>query len=206
MDTKAFEVMIHSQYAFDVCRSEINTYEDCRQTDTPLPRDPAECKPQAKAVLGCYKQSEKMDPICVSPFNDARECLFKADGNLLNCKDFLQHYVTCQRDPADFKNFLEASTAFQRKAKSFEWGINRGHYDKYLQDTEPTRRLAEGKKCKARYSLSISYLGLTRHYKLACAAFLYMSLSQAAFIVMLLPLQNSSLACLRIQELATSLP
>lgn len=30
-----------------------------------------------------------MHPVCLAPFNDARECLFKADGNLLSCRDYI---------------------------------------------------------------------------------------------------------------------
>lgn len=30
-----------------------------------------------------------MEPICVHPFNDSRECLFKSDGNLYNCKEWV---------------------------------------------------------------------------------------------------------------------
>jgi hypothetical protein len=30
MDTKSFEVIIHSQYAFDFCRDKVKTYEDCK--------------------------------------------------------------------------------------------------------------------------------------------------------------------------------
>ena len=52
------------------------------------------------------KLSEKMHPICVGAFNDARECLFKADGVMFNCKDFVYQYVHCQKDQADFKEFL----------------------------------------------------------------------------------------------------
>ncbi len=45
-----------------------------------------------------------MDALCVLPFNDARECLFKADGNVYNCKgkfkifdikEWLNYYVHC---------------------------------------------------------------------------------------------------------------
>lgn len=29
---------------------------------------------------------ERMHPLCLAAFNDARECVFKADGNIFNCK------------------------------------------------------------------------------------------------------------------------
>ncbi len=36
-----------------------------------------------------------MDPMCLSSFNDARECLFKADGNVYNCKEWMNLYSHC---------------------------------------------------------------------------------------------------------------
>lgn len=36
-----------------------------------------------------YTNSERVHPICVAPLNDARECMFKADGNLLSCRDYI---------------------------------------------------------------------------------------------------------------------
>ena len=73
-----------------------------------------------------------MDPLCLLPFNDARECLFKADGNLYNCKEYLTQYVSCQRDPVEFKSFLESATYKQKQAKTFDFVSNRGYYDKYM--------------------------------------------------------------------------
>lgn len=73
-----------------------------------------------------------MDPICLGSFNDARECLFKADGNMLNCKPYLHEYAHCQKDPADFKLFLEASTTKQKLPRKFDFSANRGTYDKHM--------------------------------------------------------------------------
>lgn len=73
-----------------------------------------------------------MDPLCLGSFNDARECLFKADGNMLNCKPFLNEYAHCQRDPADFKSFLEASSKLQKQPKKFDFTLNRGYFDRYM--------------------------------------------------------------------------
>eukprot|EP01017_Pseudomicrothorax_dubius_P037912 TRINITY_DN5615_c0_g1_i2.p1 TRINITY_DN5615_c0_g1~~TRINITY_DN5615_c0_g1_i2.p1 ORF type:complete len:133 (-),score=27.03 TRINITY_DN5615_c0_g1_i2:81-479(-) len=131
MDTKAFEVLIHGQYAFDACRDEVYAYEDCRQTDSPVPRDPAECETKSRAVLGCFRKAERVEPICIDSFNDARECLFKADGNLFSCKDVVNEYVYCQKDPLSFKNFLAASTKEQRKPRTFDFIKFRGTYDKF---------------------------------------------------------------------------
>lgn len=57
MDTKSFELIIHSQYAFDHCRKEVQEYENCRQTDTPIARNPAECKMNARKLHDCYKEA-----------------------------------------------------------------------------------------------------------------------------------------------------
>jgi hypothetical protein len=72
-----------------------------------------------------------MDPMCLHPFNDARECMFKADGNMYNCKEWINLYVHCQKDPRDYKEMLEVSTAQQKKPKDFDYQINRGYFDKY---------------------------------------------------------------------------
>jgi len=132
MNTKSFEILIHSQYAFDVCRKEIQEYEDCRQTDTPIPKDPILCVDKARPVIGCYKQAEKLEPLCLDSFNDARECMFKADGNLYNCRETIKLFVNCQKDPTDFKDFLAASTEVQKKPKTFDFLRFRGVYDKFL--------------------------------------------------------------------------
>lgn len=36
-----------------------------------------------------------MEPICLDSFNDARECMFKSDGNVYNCKQYLNNYAFC---------------------------------------------------------------------------------------------------------------
>lgn len=73
-----------------------------------------------------------MDPICLHSFNDARECLFKADGNMYNCKPYLNEYVHCQKDPVDFKSFLEAATKKQKLPKKFDFVAYRGYFDRYM--------------------------------------------------------------------------
>lgn len=57
MDTKSFEVLIHSQYAFQKCRAEVNRYEDCRQTDMPIPKNPQLCRKSAHKLVDCYKEA-----------------------------------------------------------------------------------------------------------------------------------------------------
>lgn len=131
MDTKSFEVIIHSQYAFDFCREDVRGYEECRQTDSPVPRDPKECKAQARQLHECYKEAEKMEPVCLDIFNDARECMFKSDGHMYNCKEYLNQYAFCQARPQDYQHFLTASTTAQKQAKTFDFLMWRGHFDKY---------------------------------------------------------------------------
>lgn len=57
MNTKAFEVLLHSQYAFDVCRNGVYEYEDCKQNDTPATKHPRVCKEKAKNVMACYDEA-----------------------------------------------------------------------------------------------------------------------------------------------------
>lgn len=81
MDQKSFEVLIHSHYGFDLCRKEIEDFEVCRDTNTPFPSNPEKCKTQQKTLLACYDRASKVEPLCLNMFNNARECLFKCDGN-----------------------------------------------------------------------------------------------------------------------------
>ena len=132
MDTKSFEVMIHSEYAFDACRQEVSDYEDCRQTDSPTPRNPMDCREKSRTLVSCYRQSERIEPLCLDTFNDARECMFQSDGNVYNCRPYIKLFGNCQRNPVEFKDFLEASTDQQKKPRRFDFVRNRGHYDKFL--------------------------------------------------------------------------
>jgi len=131
MNTKAFEVVIHSQFAFDACRKEVYDYEDCRQTGSIQQKNPRECREKSRALLSCYKTSEKMEPLCLDSFNDARECMFKSDGNALSCREFMKLYANCQKNPEEFKSFLEASTEVQRAPKRFDFIKHRGVYNFY---------------------------------------------------------------------------
>jgi len=87
---------------------------------------------QGSVPLYILTDREKMDPICLYPFNDARECLFKGDGNIYNCKEWINLYVNCQKDPVDYKSFLESSSSQQKAAKKFDFTKHRGMYDRYM--------------------------------------------------------------------------
>lgn len=58
--------------------------------------------------------SEKMEPACLDPFNDARECLFRSDGSTFNCKQYLHQYAYCQARPTEYLEFLKSSTSVQK--------------------------------------------------------------------------------------------
>lgn len=76
--------------------------------------------------------SERIEPLCLDSFNDARECMFQSDGNVYNCRPYIKLFGNCQRNPAEFKEFLEASTDQQKKPRRFDFVRYRGHYDKFL--------------------------------------------------------------------------
>lgn len=76
--------------------------------------------------------SERIEPLCLDTFNDARECMFQSDGNVYNCRPYIKLFGNCQRNPIEFKEFLEASTDQQKKPRRFDFVRNRGHYDKFL--------------------------------------------------------------------------
>ena len=76
--------------------------------------------------------SERLEPLCLDPFNEARECMFRSDGNLYNCKETIKLYANCQKNPVEFKDFLEVSTPNQKGQKSFDFVRYRGHYDRFL--------------------------------------------------------------------------
>lgn len=129
VDYKSFEVAIHAQHAFDKCRNEVMEYENCRDTGSISLKDPVLCREQAVNLHSCYKKSEKIIPLCLNAFNTARECLFKSDGNLYNCKNYVNYYLDCQSDPKEYIEFLKASTEKQKMAYHFDFSENVGHYD-----------------------------------------------------------------------------
>ena len=72
-----------------------------------------------------------MDPLCLRPFNEARECLFQADGGSYPCKQYMNLYVQCQKDPQEFKKFLELATPEQKREKKFDFSFYRGHFNNW---------------------------------------------------------------------------
>ena len=49
-------------------------------TDTSETVHPKESKKEALALLKCHSKNLTFEPVCLDPFNDARECLFRLDG------------------------------------------------------------------------------------------------------------------------------
>jgi hypothetical protein len=68
----------------------------------------------------------------VKPWNDARECYFKSDNSLYNCRPYTTKFVNCQKDPEDYIDFLSASTLKDRQPVRFDFFKNTGYYDKFL--------------------------------------------------------------------------
>ena len=65
---------------FDKCRKEIIRYENARNTNNMMTKHPKDTKKEALDVLRCHSKHLTFEPVCLDPFNDARECLFRLDG------------------------------------------------------------------------------------------------------------------------------
>jgi hypothetical protein len=102
---------------FDKCRKEIIRYEDKRNGPSNDKRHPKETKKEALDVLRCHSKkyyyidylyvsySLKFEPVCLEPFNDARECLFRLDGLMRVCEPELNLFEECVHDPIRFEKF-----------------------------------------------------------------------------------------------------
>mgnify|MGYP000983930287 FL=1 len=76
----AIENLIFAYVNFDKCRKEIIRYEDKRNSNNMITKHPKESKKEALDVLRCHSKNLTFEPVCLEPFNDARECLFRLDG------------------------------------------------------------------------------------------------------------------------------
>ena len=65
---------------FDKCRKEILRFENKKNMNRMGEFHPKESKAEALDVLRCHSNNMTFEPVCLEPFNDARECLFKLDG------------------------------------------------------------------------------------------------------------------------------
>ena len=79
-DMPGIEQLIFFSVNFDKCRKEIMKYEAKRNTPSAARRHPKESKKEALDLLRCHSKNLKFEPICLEPFNDARECMFKMEG------------------------------------------------------------------------------------------------------------------------------
>ena len=105
-DMPGIEQLIFFYVNFDKCRKEIIRYEEKRATPSSnFRRHPKDSKKEAIDLLRCHSENLKFEPICLEPFNDARECLFKMDGLLRVCEPELNLFEECVHDPVRFEKF-----------------------------------------------------------------------------------------------------
>ncbi|CAG9325754.1 unnamed protein product [Blepharisma stoltei] len=93
------EIILHAQRAFDVCREQVYDYEDCRQLDYMGQHRPELCQKESLNLLKCYEKVEEVEPICLEPMNNYRECFYKYSGNLLACELEMDLFNKCQENP-----------------------------------------------------------------------------------------------------------
>ena len=101
----ALENMIFMYANFDKCRKEIIRYEDKRNSNSMTTKHPKETKAQALDVLRCHSKNLTFEPVCLESFNDARECLFRLDGQMRVCEPELNLFEECVHDPKRFAKF-----------------------------------------------------------------------------------------------------
>lgn len=70
----------------------------------------------------------QFEPICNNPFNEARECLYRSRLKLRFCKNELDMFEECKRDPIGYAKFVELGTKDQNSPK---------HYFNYITKKEP---------------------------------------------------------------------
>ena len=68
--------LLYSYAATDKCRKDIVNYETCKSKGKIMKENPIECENETIKLVDCYNKNETIEPICIKPFNDARECLF----------------------------------------------------------------------------------------------------------------------------------
>lgn len=113
------EQMIFFYVNFDKCRKEIIRYEDRRAAAGNQSRHPKESKAEALDLLRCHSKNLTFEPVCLDAFNDARECMFKMDGQMRVCEPELHMFEECVHDPLAFAKFQAMATPAQREAKDY---------------------------------------------------------------------------------------
>ena len=120
--------MIFAFANFDKCRKEIIRYENARNSNSTIARHPKETKAEALDVLRCHTKNLEFEPVCLDAFNDARECLFKMDGQMRVCEPELHLFEECVHDPVRFAKFKNMATPGQRVPKDYFASIIRRNY------------------------------------------------------------------------------
>ena len=105
-----FQNLIFTYVNFDKCRKEIIRYEDKRNSNNINQKHPKESKKEALDVLRCHSKNLTFEPVCLEPFNDARECLFRLDGQMRVCEPELNLFEECVHDPKRFAQFQKMAT------------------------------------------------------------------------------------------------
>ena len=126
--TSTFQQMIFFYVNFDKCRREIIKYEEKRSTPSVNKRHPKESKPEALDLLRCHSKNLTFEPVCLDPFNDARECMFKMEGQMRVCEPELNLFEECVHDPKAFAKFQALATPQQRNPKDYFTTVIRKNY------------------------------------------------------------------------------
>ena len=122
--------MIFSFTNFDKCRKEIARMEEARNTNGPAQRHPKEYKDKSLDVLRCHVNNLYFEPVCLDAFNDARECLFRLDGQMRVCEPELNQFEECKHDPVKYQKFKSMATPEQAMPKMYfssKYGRNYFH-------------------------------------------------------------------------------
>ena len=90
---------------FDKCRKEIIRYENARNSPNVNKLHPKDTKKEALDVLKCHANNLTFEPVCLEPFNGARECLFRMDNQMHVCEPELHLFEECVHDPKKFASF-----------------------------------------------------------------------------------------------------
>jgi hypothetical protein len=108
------------QYAVrDVCLKEIINYENKMDVAMLARPHPKNSLKEAKDLLNCFSKNIKMEPICNTPFNYARECLFRSKMKMRLCKSELDLFEECYHDPITYAKFEETATLTQKDSKNY---------------------------------------------------------------------------------------
>ena len=127
-DMPNIEQLIFFYINFDKCRREIIQFEDAKRTSHAGAKHPKDSKKEALNLMRCHSNNLTFEPVCLDSFNDARECLFKLDGQMRLCQNELNLFEECTHDPVRFDKFQKLATPTQAMPKDFFATIIRKDY------------------------------------------------------------------------------